>query len=57
MSQDKFDYFMIRTDDRLAKMEDKLDIILRFRWQIIGGAGAIGVILSAVITVVMKLIL
>lgn len=44
---DKLDYFIEKTDERLDRMENKLNKLLDFRWQLIGGATTISLIVSA----------
>lgn len=50
MEQDLIDYFIERTDERFDKLEDKVDTLLAFKWQIIGGS----VIFSAFLTLVFQ---
>lgn len=52
MEEDKLDYYMRRTDDRMEIIEKKIDILLGFRWQIVGGSVAVSSIISLVIVVV-----
>lgn len=39
-------YFISRTDERLEKIEGKIDQLLSFKWQIIGGATFISVLIT-----------
>ena len=39
-------------DRRLDKLEEKVDHLLRFKWQIIGGAGVIATIASVVVSII-----
>lgn len=55
--QQKIDYFIARTEkdiDELKQSQDKLhekvDTILEFKWQIIGGATAIAALVSLAIS-------
>ena len=52
MEEDKIDYFMRRTDDRMEIIEKKIDILLGFRWQIVGGSVAVSSIISLIIVVI-----
>lgn len=54
MDKDFLEYFINRTDqkfdhleNRLNDLDKKLNTLLRFKWHIMGGAGAIGVIAAA----------
>lgn len=49
---DLIEYYIRSTDDRLEKIEKKIDELLSFKWQIIGGS----VILSLVINIGLALI-
>jgi hypothetical protein len=49
MSQEKLvEYFIEQTNDRLERMEDKMDKLLAFKWQIIGGSVAISALVGLV---------
>lgn len=53
MSHDELrDYFIEHTNKRLESIDEKLDQLIKFKWQIIGGAG----ILSLVVTLCIQLI-
>lgn len=52
MSEDKINYFIERTDKRLESIEEKLEVILRFKWQVIGGS----IVLSALVSVAIKIL-
>jgi hypothetical protein len=47
----KVEYFIEQTNDRLEKIDQKLDEMIKFKWQIIGGS----VVLSLVVTVIVQL--
>jgi len=47
-------YFIERTDQRLEEMDNKINELLSFKWQIIGGATAISVLINLAISVVVK---
>lgn len=36
---DKFDYFIRKADERFDRIESKLDKLVAWKWQMIGGAG------------------
>lgn len=36
MSDDKYEYFISQTNDRLEKIDDKLGELLAFKWQMFG---------------------
>ena len=46
------DYYIDHTNQRLDKIEEKLDKVLSFRWQIIGGAASISFFISLIAIVV-----
>lgn len=50
MNQDKLDYFILRTDERLKSMEHKIDRLIGFRWMLIGMASAISAVVSIIIS-------
>ena len=52
MESGKFEYFIDQTNERLRIIDNKLDDILSFKWQIIGGS----VVMSCVITIGIQLI-
>lgn len=49
------DYFIDKTDKRFDKLEKKLDEIIQFRWQIVGGAGLLTFLLTVGINIFFKL--
>lgn len=50
------DYFISHTNTRLANIEGKLDSVLKFKWQIIGGAGVAAAFLSILVTICIQLV-
>lgn len=42
-------------DKRLDRLEDKVDELLRFKWQIIGGSAVVAAIISVLVQVLTKL--
>lgn len=63
MSQEKIDYFMLRTEkdidelkDSHSRLHEKVDRLLEFKWQIIGGALAGGTIISAIVSFVFSIL-
>lgn len=60
---DKFDYFIERTEgdikdlkDSHAKLHEKIDTLLAFKFQIIGGAVVLSAFVSLVITVIAAMV-
>lgn len=53
MKEPLTEYFIEQTNQRLDRIEDKIDILLEFKWQIIGGS----VIASAFVAFAMQLLL
>lgn len=45
------DYFIEQTDKRFDAIESKLDELIAFRWQLIGGSAVISAIVSILIIV------
>jgi tetrahydromethanopterin S-methyltransferase subunit G len=45
------EYFIEHTDERFEKLERKIDTVVAFRWQIIGGSVVISTLFSLVIAV------
>lgn len=47
MSRDDLvDYFIKHTDQRLARLETKIDKLLAFKWQIVGGAALLSILVT-----------
>ena len=46
MQEDKVDYFIEQTNQRLDRMDRKLDRLLHFRGQLLGGAVGISSLIS-----------
>lgn len=51
MNDDLPGYFMEQTNSRLVRIEDKLDTILAFKWQVIAGATVVSGFLAIAIQV------
>ncbi len=49
---DYYDYFVDQTNKRLDKIDAKLDKLLAFKWQIIGGSLAFSLAGSILISVI-----
>jgi len=47
--EDKINYFIDKTDDRLQRIEAKLDEVIKFKWQILGGAAVVSFIVSTIV--------
>jgi hypothetical protein len=47
MDKSFIDYFMKQTNERFDKIEGKLDELLTFKWQIIGGSVLLSLMLTA----------
>lgn len=56
MENDLLDYFIEHTDERFNKLEQKLDELIEFRYQIIGGSAVVAGIISLVMTIVVTYI-
>mgnify|MGYP001432744602 CR=1 FL=1 len=54
MSQEKLDYFISRTDQRLRDMDSKMDKLIGFRWMLLGIASALSAIVSLIIAIYIK---
>lgn len=46
------DYFIEETNKKFERLEEKVDMLLEFKWQIISGA----VVFSALITIVIQVL-
>ena len=44
------EYFIRRTDERFDRVENKLDQLYKFRWQVIGGAAAVSAIVGLAVS-------
>lgn len=44
-------YFIEQTNNRLVRIEDKLDTVLAFRWQVIAGSTVVSALLAIAIQV------
>ena len=49
--EDKLEYFIEQTNHRLEKMDQKLDDLLGFKWQIIGGATFLSIVASVALQI------
>lgn len=56
MSDDEkwMQWYREHTDQRFDKLEEKMDSLIKFKWQIMGGFGVIGVIVSVVVQLLTK---
>lgn len=50
MDQELVNYFIEQSNKRLDKIEDKIDTLIKFKWQIIGGALIAGFMSSIVVS-------
>lgn len=50
------DYFIEQTNDRFGKIEEKLDELLKFKWQIIGGSVTLSLVATLVIQGILYMI-
>lgn len=46
------DYFIEHTNERLRIIDEKLDKLIQFKWQIIGGAGVLSLFVTLCIQVI-----
>lgn len=46
MDKQLMEYFIEKTDARFDKIDKKLDMLLHFKWQIIGGATAVSILVT-----------
>lgn len=49
---DLHSYYMTETNKRLDQIDQKLDSVLKFKWQIIGGSFAVSLVGSVVISLI-----
>lgn len=49
MQKNSFELFMERTDDRLERMDERLDNLLEFKAMVLGGSIVVSVICSSII--------
>ena len=52
MDKDLVDYFIKETNKKFEKLEKKVDSLLQFKWQIIGGS----VVISVLVTIAIQII-
>jgi len=45
------DYFIEQTNDRFKQLETKVDKVLEFKWQIVGGSVIVSILLTVAINV------
>lgn len=50
------DYFITHTNERLSTIDHKIDKLIQFKWQIIGGAGILSIVLTVCIQLIFVLI-
>lgn len=50
--KDKFDYFIERTDRDIGHMKERIDKLWEFKFFLLGGAAAISVLCSTLVTVI-----
>ena len=53
-SYDKMDYFITRADERFDKLELKVDKLLEFKWQIIGGSVVVSTLVSLALSLFLR---
>lgn len=51
---DKFEYFMDQTNDRLSSMEKKLDALISFRFMLIGASLTLSTVVSLLIALLVR---
>lgn len=51
MSNDQCNMIMSMITSRMDRIENKVDSVLKFKWQIMGGAGIIGSIIGIFVTI------
>ena len=51
---DLHEYFIEETNKRLERIEDKLDTLLEFKWQIIGGSLVVSGLVAVAIQYIMQ---
>lgn len=54
--KDKMEYFITQTNDRLKHIDRKLDSLLKFKWQIIGGSVSLSLVITLVVQAAVYLI-
>jgi len=53
MDKEFLHYFIERTDERFDKLESKLDMLIKFKWQIIGGSVTASVFVACMVQLVL----
>jgi len=51
---DELTFVLKQMDQRMTRMEDKIDTLLKFKWQIVGMACAVGTISGTIATILLK---
>jgi len=54
--KDLVDYFIKHTNERLSAIDKKMDTLIAFKWQIIGGAGAASIVVTLLIQFAMEVL-
>ena len=49
--EQRLDYFIIRTDERLKAIEGKIDQLIGFRFMLIGGSAMVSALISLAVAV------
>lgn len=49
MDADKIEYFIKETNKKFDKIDEKMDKLLSFKWQIVGGSVAFSLIATGII--------
>lgn len=57
MNKDLVDYFIQQTNERFKTIDEKLDKLIAFKWQIIGGALVVSMAGTLAIEIVLSLLL
>lgn len=52
--KDMVDYFVAETNKKFDRIDQKLDKLYAFKWQIVGGAGVLSVVVSLMIAFLVK---
>lgn len=50
--KDLVEYFIKQTDNRFMLLEKKIDILISFRWKIVGGAIGLSIMFSTLIQLI-----
>lgn len=54
MDKELITYFIKKTDERFDKIEQKIDLVLKMKWEIAGGLAVLSVLVTIGVQIIFK---